>query len=83
MHNEADSTRDIAPKPAKPAAFIEWQSLRSDPLLSLGECCETLHVSRDSLKRWMRAGKLRGCKVGGRWKVRRSQALNLIREMNP
>ena len=43
-----------------------------DPLLKLREVQVELSVSRLTLFRWIKAGKLTAVKVGQQWRVRRS-----------
>lgn len=58
---------------------VEWQSLELDPLLPIKSVAQQLNVSRDSVARWLRQHKIRGVKVGGRLRIRRSVALSFIR----
>jgi len=43
-----------------------------DPILPLRDVQEELKVSRITLFRWIKAGKLVATKVGSQWRVRRS-----------
>lgn len=48
-------------------------------LLSVIEAAEYLKVSKFTIKRWLRAGKLQGSKLGGNtWKVFLESCNNLI-----
>ncbi|MGH9517501.1 MAG: helix-turn-helix domain-containing protein [Terriglobales bacterium] len=60
---------------------VEWRSLSADPLTNLSDVAKSLGVSRDSVRRYIRAGRLRAVRVGGRLKVRRSAALALLQEV--
>ncbi len=56
----------------------QWQSLTDDPLMRLSAVAEALDLSRDTLKRWIRAGRLPAVKLGGVYRVRRSRVLALL-----
>ena len=60
---------------------VEWKSLTADPLETLSDVAKSLGVSRDSIRRYIRSGRLRAVKVGGRLKVRRSAALSLCQDV--
>ncbi|MBQ8133873.1 MAG: helix-turn-helix domain-containing protein [Clostridia bacterium] len=48
-------------------------------LLTLKEACDILRVSRPTLVRLIRSGKIKGFKVGTRvWKIARSEVLDYI-----
>jgi excisionase family DNA binding protein len=44
----------------------------ADPLLKLREVEEELNVSRNTLHRWIKSGRLVAVRVGQQWRVRRS-----------
>jgi excisionase family DNA binding protein len=46
--------------------------MKSDPMLKLREVEEELGVSRNTLHRWIKTGKLVAVRVGQQWRVRRS-----------
>jgi excisionase family DNA binding protein len=39
-------------------------------LLTVEQAAATLQLSSKTLKGWLRAGKLMGCKIGRQWRVR-------------
>jgi excisionase family DNA binding protein len=39
-------------------------------LLTAEQAAATLQLSPKTIKDWLRAGKLTGCKIGRRWRVR-------------
>jgi len=39
-------------------------------LLTVEQAAATLQLSPKTLKGWLRAGKLTGCKIGRQWRVR-------------
>jgi excisionase family DNA binding protein len=41
-----------------------------DVLLTVEQAAATLQLSPKTLKGWLRAGKLTGCKIGRQWRVR-------------
>ena len=41
-----------------------------DALLTAEQAAATLQLSPKTLKGWLRAGKLTGCKIGRQWRVR-------------
>jgi excisionase family DNA binding protein len=60
---------------------LQWKSLADDPLMRLSEVANALNVSRDTVRRWARLGKLPAVKLGGPhgfYKVRRSRVLALL-----
>ena len=59
-------------------AVQQWQSLADDPLLRLSDIAKALHLSRDTVRRWVRAHKIPALKIGGTYKVRRSRVLALL-----
>lgn len=67
----------------KADAVQQWESLSSDPLMRLSEIAEGFRLSGDTLRRWVRSGKLQAVKLGGTYKVRRSRVLALLESENP
>ncbi len=47
-------------------------------IVTYNEACKILKVSRPSLLRLIKSGKLHACKVGHKWKIRKSELLKLI-----
>jgi excisionase family DNA binding protein len=41
-----------------------------DTLLTVEQAAATLQLRPKTLKGWLRAGKLTGCKIGRQWRVR-------------
>ena len=60
----------------------QWMSLRDDPLVCTREAAALLGTSLYSLRRWLKLGRLRSCRVAGRIKIRQSEVLKLIYEGN-
>lgn len=60
---------------------LKWTPLSSDPLEKLADVADALDVSRDSLRRWIRKGRLQAIRLGGRrgfYRIRRSRVLALL-----
>ena len=48
--------------------------------LKPGQVCQLLNVSYDTVLRWLHRGQLKACRLHGRWRVRRLDALALLTE---
>jgi len=57
----------------------QWLSLAEDNLVGVRQAAEMLNASQFSVRRWLSQGRLRGCRVAGRIKMRRSEVLRFIR----
>jgi excisionase family DNA binding protein len=49
-----------------------------DDLLTAEQAAATLQLSPKTLKGWLRAGKLTGCKIGRLWRVREADLAAFI-----
>ncbi len=47
-------------------------------LLRVSEAAKILNVSPSTLRMWLREGKIRGIKIGSRWKIPQSEIMRLI-----
>jgi excisionase family DNA binding protein len=54
-----------------------------EKLLKPEQVAERLSVSPLSVKKWLRAGRLKGVKVSGMWRVKESELQELIQEVEP
>lgn len=52
-----------------------------DPLLSSDTVAKMFDVTGYTMREWCKAGKIKGRKVNGRWKIQRSDAQALANEM--
>lgn len=82
LSGKAEKGRAIFMEPAKSSfdESIEWRKLTSDPLLSVTEIAKAFGCSTDTIRRQLRAGRLAAVRCCGRVKIRRSQALKLLRQ---
>lgn len=48
-------------------------------LLTVQEVAERLRLSARTVRLWLQTGKLRGLRVGGRWRVRESELHAFLR----
>lgn len=48
-------------------------------LLTVREVAEYLRLSPRTVRLWLQTGKLRGLRVGGRWRVRESDLVEFLR----
>jgi excisionase family DNA binding protein len=55
----------------------------NEKLLKPEQVAERLSVSPLSVKKWLRAGRLKGVKVSGMWRVYESELNELIQEVEP
>ena len=54
-----------------------------DALLTVEQAAATLQLSPKTLKGWLRAGKLTGCKIGRQWRARQVDLEAFIQESIP
>jgi DNA (cytosine-5)-methyltransferase 1 len=54
--------------------------MKFDDMLTLSEVCRTLRISRETAYRWLKAGRLRGVKVGRDWRFSADQVQSAIAE---
>lgn len=52
----------------------------SDPFLSSDKVAEMFDVTGYTARLWLRDGLIRGIKVNGRWKARRSEVMKFANE---
>ncbi len=57
----------------------QWLSLTDDNLVGVRQAAELLNASQFSVRRWLSQGRLRGCRVAGRIKMRQSEVLRFIK----
>ncbi len=48
-----------------------------------GMAAEALHVSTDTIKSWLRSGRLQGIKAGRQWRIRESDLVQFINKGSP
>lgn len=49
-------------------------------LLTVQEVAERLRLSTRTVRLWLQTGRLKGLRVGGRWRVRDSDLMEFLRE---
>ncbi len=59
----------------------KWESLARDPLVSVRQIEALFGYDPTTIRRWIKAKKLRAAKIGGQIRIRQSAILNLIKEM--
>ncbi|MBZ5598117.1 MAG: helix-turn-helix domain-containing protein [Acidobacteriia bacterium] len=70
-----------APATQAQSSAALWRSLENDPLMLLSAMRPILgNPSVDSIRRWVRAGKIKSVRVGGRLMCRRSAVLAFIKD---
>jgi excisionase family DNA binding protein len=50
--------------------------------MTLSEASQVLRLAPDTLRRWIRQGKLHGRKLGRAWRVQRAEVEQLLREQS-
>jgi len=61
---------------------IIFNMRRCEMLLTPKEVAEELRVSKQSVSRWLRSGKLKGVKAGTLWRVKEEDLQEFIKEGN-
>lgn len=56
------------------------KTLINENLLTGKEVCVKLNIHLTTLYRWMRAGKIRGIKVGRQWRFAPSEIMRILEE---
>lgn len=49
-------------------------------LLTVQEVADRLRLSARTVRLWLQTGRLKGLRVGGRWRVRESDLMEFLRE---
>ncbi len=49
-------------------------------LLSIAEAAERLNIKEDTLRKWLKEGKIKGIKLGKLWRIREEEIEELIRK---
>lgn len=56
---------------------VNWLRLQDDPLITIRDASHLLAVSVPAIRKWIKRGVLRGVRVAGRYRVRRSEVLRV------
>jgi len=51
-------------------------------LMTVNEVAELLKVQEETIRNWLRSGKLKGVKLGNRWRVTTNDLEKFLKELN-
>lgn len=60
----------------------ELDKMLTDPWLSTSTIAKLFDVKTETVRDWIKDGKIEGQKINGSWKARKSSVLKLVRQRN-